>query len=57
MREIIQNIYDRQTPYFWYHLTMNLNQKQIATVYGERVLSRMKEMFNFFEIKGQDRRQ
>jgi len=36
--------------------TSNLDQKSLRKFYGERVWSRMKEMFNFIELKGDDRR-
>jgi len=37
--------------------TSNLDQKTIRKFYGERVWSRMKMMFHFIELKGNDRRQ
>ena len=36
--------------------TSNLDQKSLRNYYGERVWSRMKSMFNFIELKGDDRR-
>lgn len=56
MREIISIIYEKNIPYHWFHVTTNLTLAQIKLVYGERVSSRMKDMFNFIELKGGDRR-
>lgn len=36
--------------------TSNLDQKTLRQFYGERVWSRMRSMFNFIELKGDDRR-
>lgn len=36
--------------------TSNLDQKSLRSYYGERVWSRMRSMFNFIELKGDDRR-
>lgn len=36
--------------------TSNLDQKTLRKFYGDRVWSRMKSMFNFIELKGDDRR-
>lgn len=38
------------------HATTNLTAKQIDDYYGGRVRSRMREMFNFIELPGADRR-
>jgi hypothetical protein len=55
MKEILQNQYERfgNTTI---HLTTNLNGKDIEEQYGSRVKSRMREMFNWIELKGNDRR-
>jgi len=56
MREIITTIYESDVPYYYFHLTFNLNLDQIKRVYGDRVFSRMKAMFNFIPLDGEDRR-
>jgi len=38
------------------HATTNLDAKMIRNKYGDRIYSRMKEMFNFIVLKGEDRR-
>lgn len=38
------------------HATTNLSSQELTDHYGERVLSRMKEIFNFVELTGGDRR-
>lgn len=38
------------------HITTNLNADEIENRYGDRVRSRMREMFNVLELKGNDRR-
>ena len=38
------------------HGTTNLSAEELKTFYGERVTSRMREIFNFIECKGPDRR-
>lgn len=39
------------------HATTNLTSEQIEQYYGGRVRSRMREIFNFIELRGNDRRQ
>ncbi len=51
--EVLLRRYDNHALTFG---TSNLDQKSIRRFYGERVWSRMKEMFNFIELKGEDRR-
>ena len=51
--ELILRRYDQRAQTFG---TSNLDQKTLRRFYGERVWSRMKSMFNFMEIKGNDRR-
>lgn len=53
MAEIILRRYDNNVLTFG---TSNLDQKTIRKFYGERVWSRMKSMFNFIELQGNDRR-
>lgn len=38
------------------HATTNLSSQELIDFYGERVVSRMKEIFNFVELAGEDRR-
>ena len=38
------------------HATTNLSAEQLKNFYGERVVSRMREIFNFIELPGTDRR-
>lgn len=38
------------------HITTNLPLSKIEELYGDRVMSRMFEMFNFIEVIGKDRR-
>jgi len=51
--EVLLRRYDNRALTFG---TSNLDQRTIRKFYGERVWSRMKEMFNFIELKGEDRR-
>jgi hypothetical protein len=53
MAEVMLRRYDNNVRTFG---TSNLDQKTIRKFYGERVWSRMKSMFNFIELKGDDRR-
>lgn len=57
MQQIILNRYDRlaELPYRT-HATTNLTAEQIGEYYGERVRSRMREIFNIVEILGKDKR-
>lgn len=52
--ELILRRYDSHAMTFG---TSNLDQKTLRKFYGERVWSRMKMMFHFVELKGNDRRQ
>lgn len=38
------------------HVTTNLDAKMLRNKYGDRIYSRMKEMFNFIVLPGEDRR-
>lgn len=51
--EVMLRRYDQQAVTFG---TSNLDQKTLRKFYGDRVWSRMKAMFNFIELKGNDRR-
>lgn len=53
MAEVMLRRYDANVRTFG---TSNLDQKTIRKFYGERVWSRMKSMFNFIHLKGDDRR-
>jgi DNA replication protein DnaC len=39
-----------------FHATTNLTSEQLNNYYGGRVVSRMREIFNFIELSGKDRR-
>lgn len=57
MEEIILNRYDNKHYGFQFtHLTTNLTADQIESIYGSRVRSRMREMFNVFHLNGNDLR-
>lgn len=56
MREIICYIYEKQSSFFYFHITSNLPPESISQIYGERTYSRMKEMFNFIKLDGIDKR-
>jgi DNA replication protein DnaC len=56
MAEIISNRYDNNIPHNMIHLTTNLTADEIQEYYGERVRSRMREMFNTIMLTGGDRR-
>lgn len=50
MTEIILNRYDK-LPHNQTHITTNLTANQISEAYGERVFSRIKEMFNIIAFE------
>jgi DNA replication protein DnaC len=54
--DIIENRYSRGNVGIWLHATTNLTGDQIEQYYGGRVRSRMREIFNFIELGGGDRR-
>lgn len=57
MQDIILNRYDNsETPHHFTHITTNLTAEEIGEYYGQRVRSRMREMFNKIELTGNDRR-
>lgn len=57
LTEIILNRYD-SLPHRYTHITTNLNAEAIEKIYGSRIRSRMREMFNLvsFDTKAPDRR-
>lgn len=58
MANIILNRYDKKDAIpFWYtHITTNLTAEEIENMYGSRVRSRFREMFNVIQLNGKDRR-
>jgi GTPase SAR1 family protein len=50
MAEIILNRYDKRLDPRATHVTTNLTYNQIVELYGDRVIDRMKENFNFIEF-------
>lgn len=54
--EIILRRYAAGLPYEYTHVTTNLTASALQSYYGPRVWSRITEMFNVIEIKGNDRR-
>jgi DNA replication protein DnaC len=57
MEQVLLNRYDQiaSLPYRT-HVTTNLDSESIGEFYGERVRSRMREMFNIIEVPGNDLR-
>ncbi|OLY91215.1 hypothetical protein SAMN05444008_11289 [Cnuella takakiae] len=56
MEQVILNRYE-QGQHNLTHFTSNLDAVQIEKLYGTRVRSRLREMVNFFEFGGEDRRE
>lgn len=58
MEEIILSRYDKkfEFPFDCTHITTNLSAEEIEQMYGTRVKSRFREMFNQVELGGEDRR-
>ena len=56
MENIILNRYDNETTKRKTHITTNLDTNQIEEIYGSRVRSRMREMFNVIPVGGGDMR-
>jgi DNA replication protein DnaC len=50
MAEIILNRYDKKLDSRSTHITTNITYNQIVELYGDRVIDRMKESFNFIEF-------
>ena len=57
MEHILLNRYENsKIPFFRTHITTNLTADEIEQMYGTRVRSRMREMFNTIVLDGKDRR-
>lgn len=54
--DIIEKKYANGTTGIYLHGTTNLSAQQLNEMYGGRVVSRMREIFNFIELYGNDRR-
>lgn len=54
--DLIEKRYEIKASGVFLHATTNLTALQIKEFYGQRITSRMREMFNFIELKGIDRR-
>lgn len=55
MADVIMAIYDKKS-YVPFHITTNLDYDEIEAMYGTRVRSRLREMFNVFILSGNDMR-
>ena len=54
MSEIMLDRYDNFKRYgVQTYATSNLGAKEFGDIYGDRMRDRMREMFNFIEIKGE----
>lgn len=58
MEQIILARYTSRHEYPWHqtHITTNLTEQEMEAMYGSRVVSRMREMFNLLVLGGNDRR-
>lgn len=54
--DLIEARYFKGNTGVFLHASTNLSAAQLKEFYGERVVSRMREIFNFIELPGQDRR-
>ena len=54
--DLIEMKYFKQTCGIFFHASTNLTAEQLKQYYGERVTSRMREIFNIIELSGGDRR-
>lgn len=54
--DLLEHKYEKGSTGVLLHGTTNLTAEQIKEFYGNRVISRMKAIFNFVELKGKDRR-
>lgn len=54
--DLIEKKYSIGATGIYFHATTNLTADQLREFYGHRVVSRMREIFNFVELIGQDRR-
>jgi DNA replication protein DnaC len=56
IRDLIEIRYAKKNMGVYLHGTTNLSVVELGSFYGARVMSRMREMFNFFDLGGEDRR-
>jgi DNA replication protein DnaC len=54
--DLIESRYEKKFTGLYLHATTNLSAEELKGFYGERVISRMREIFNFIELPGSDRR-
>lgn len=54
--DLIERRYEKRFTGVFLHATTNMTSGQLKEFYGERVTSRMREIFNFIELQGEDRR-
>lgn len=54
--DLIESRYFKKNTGVFLHATTNLSVSELEEFYGERVTSRMREIFNFIEVIGEDRR-
>lgn len=54
--QIIERRYFNGATGRMFHITTNLNSTQMKEFYGPRVISRLREIMNVIELKGEDRR-
>jgi DNA replication protein DnaC len=54
--DLIEERYYNKNYGLYLHATTNLSSIELKDFYGERVVSRMREIFNFIELPGTDRR-
>lgn len=54
--DLIEKRYAKGTAGIFLHATTNLSAEQLKEFYGGRVISRMRELFNYIELPGKDRR-
>lgn len=54
--DLIEKRYAKGNTGLFLHATTNLTSDQLKEFYGGRVTSRMREIFNFIELSGEDRR-
>ncbi len=54
--DLIEKRYSVSNVGVYLHATTNFTAEQLGSFYGQRVVSRMREIFNFIAVKGKDRR-
>ncbi len=54
--DLIEHRYAKGFTGIFLHASTNLSSEELKKFYGERVTSRMREIFNFIELPGNDRR-